>query len=1026
MSHAQVTIVAPLDLSNLVEAQEAIAKLGNPAVARVRAALDRLEGDDGTHFASLHAFKSVDGARAYLLFEFSADGTEAAALARIVSAISPDLHGIFVLAADWKDGTDFTRYLTSHKVTVGGGWGDNPGLAFAGTPGMSVGRIRLEDRLARAVAPLAGSLPRGASQLPNDGLPRLIEVRKQIAADPTLARALEPVPVAPPFNVMPTPTLIGEVAWSFITTYFAWALYAIPVIAVAIGMYDAWDADGFWRTAADFIGGTVKVLWNAFWIALFLLIGAALLLYTQLRKAEAADFIDAHVAGPKTNTMMFGHENVGAQNHMISITQRKPGLVRRCTVRLIFWIIGALAPRLYRPGYLSDIGTIHFARWVTPRGSPDLVFLSNYGGSWESYLEDFITRAHAGLTGIWSNTIGFPRAENLIQLGATDGDRFKRFARHSMIPTRFWYSAYPALTTDTIRANTQIRAGLAGAMTEDEARRWLALFGSAARPQSKLVNTDIQSIIFGGFGFMPFSTCLILDLPDDARARAWLKAIHHRIAFNDGRRVGANAVVNLALGPRGLKRLGLPAEGLATFPFAFISGMVTDYRAKILGDTGVNDPSAWRWGREQADIALLIYGRSAEDVAELEADMRRAAEDHGLTQLYRRALKPVTKNKAEPFGFVDGTSQPVIRGTYKALRSADPIHIVEAGEFILGYPDNRGYMPLSPTLPALADPDNRLPLQASVDAAFDTTVVEEMRDIGFNGSFLVIRELEQDVAAFKAYCETEADKVKHRLPPPYRIDADFIGAKLLGRWPDGSSLVRHPYESETERRRKIDEHADQRFGGKLLMAQSATPMTRPTSKPEDATPVEAPPPKSAGATATKDNAPKDSDAEDDPEKIPPSPNYADNDFLFGAEDPEALYCPYGAHIRRANPRDSLAPGSSDQIAISNRHRIMRIGRQYEPDAGENPGLFFMCLNGDIERQFEFLQQSWLRSPSFHGMSCERDPILGDAEEGNCGFTIPSRYGPTQLSPLPRFVTTKGGGYFFLPGRRLLDYLGALP
>ena len=138
--------------------------------------------------------------------------------------------------------------------------------------------------------------------------------------------------------------------------------------------------------------------------------------------------------------------------------------------------------------------------------------------------------------------------------------------------------------------------------------------------------------------------------------------------------------------------------------------------------------------------------------------------------------------------------------------------------------------------------------------------------------------------------------------------------------------------------------------------------------------------------------------------------------------PKRLRCPFGAHIRRANPRDSFDPGSNDQIAITNRHRIMRVGRVYQEKAGENPGLLFMCLNGDIERQFEFVQQTWLMSPSFHGLSCEKDPVLGDGETGACGFTIPSRDGPIALSPLPAFVTTRGGGYFFLPGKRLINYL----
>ena len=83
---------------------------------------------------------------------------------------------------------------------------------------------------------------------------------------------------------------------------------------------------------------------------------------------------------------------------------------------------------------------------------------------------------------------------------------------------------------------------------------------------------------------------------------------------------------------------------------------------------------------------------------------------------------------------------------------------------------------------------------------------------------------------------------------------------------------------------------------------------------------------------------------------------------------------------------------------------------------------FMCLNGDIERQFEFVQQTWLGSPTFHGLSCEQDALLGSGDPACNGFTVPSHDGPVRLSPLSRFVTVKGGGYFFLPSLSLLRYL----
>jgi deferrochelatase/peroxidase EfeB len=317
----------------------------------------------------------------------------------------------------------------------------------------------------------------------------------------------------------------------------------------------------------------------------------------------------------------------------------------------------------------------------------------------------------------------------------------------------------------------------------------------------------------------------------------------------------------------------------------------------------------------------------------------------------------------------------VIRGTYKGLHATDSLHVVAPGEFILGYPDNRDNLPPGPTLPALEDHADLLPLVGD-PAGFSTNRVDAPRDLGCNGSFLVIRQLEQDRHAFDTYCQSEAKRLENRLPAPYEVTADFIAAKMVGRWRDGSSLVRHPYNSKTGEKQKERQRA---AGHAAAVATPSMPAAISNAHP-------------------------------------------DNNFLFGAEDPEALRCPFAAHVRRANPRDSLNPGSQEQIAISNRHRIMRVGRQYSPEGDQKPGLLFMCLNGDIERQFEFVQQSWVMNPSFHGLSRQKDPLLGDGQDGECGFTIPSRDGPVRLSEVPNFITTRGGGYFFMPGKRLIAYL----
>jgi deferrochelatase/peroxidase EfeB len=1024
MTDAMVTFVAPLPLDKLQPAEDAISELGNPSCTAVSDAL-ALKTDEvnGTHFTSLHAIKSPDGTAAYIVFEFSADGSEDEATARIVAAMGSVLKPVFMLSSDWRDGGDLAAFLNQHKVAVANGLFGNPGLCFAGTPGFTVGRILFEERLARRCAELVegqdGDMP---------ALARIDKVRDAIAANPDLASALQPATPAPPFVSATLRGLIVAGICGFVSTYLWPVIALLGLAAVLGGLCKAWSTSGGWHWIAAFVMGSIGVLWQAAWVALVVVAIVAVLGYLALRKAEETDSVDPHSSPKGVNKAMFDRENRLAQNHMISITQRKPGWLRSFTARLAFWVVGLAATKYYQPGFLSDIGTIHFARWVTVPKANILLFLSNYGGSWESYLEDFITKAHAGLTGIWSNTVGFPRTENLFELGATDGDRFKRFARHSMVPTLFWYSAYPELTTATIRSNAVIRSGLSGAMTEDEAINWLALFGSAARPAAKLVSPDIQSLIFGGLGFLPFGTCMICELPgDQAKARQWLEAIRDDIAFNDGRRLGRDAVITLSLSWHGLKRLGLPKYAKPTFPFAFVEGMTKDYRRRILGDTDKNSPDQWRWGKEPADAAVLIYGRSEIAVADLKKSFLEKCDAAGMPRPHEVPLKPVTEDKREPFGFADGISQPVIRGTYKSLRDPDSIHIVEPGEMILGYPDNRGYIPPSPTLEPNSDPGNKLPLLGAPND-FSRSVADATRDVGFNGSFLVIRELEQDVKGFDAYCNDQAAQLTTRLPPPYHVTGDFIGAKLVGRWRDGSSLVRNPYESATDHREKLLEQAkaqatvSAQLGINLTVESTNVNMaSRPRSHPGAGPPID---PKPAPAltpapTPTSTSTTTSATQASEPKQKPVHP---DNNFLFGAEDPEGLRCPYGAHIRRANPRDSLAPGNADQILITNRHRVIRIGRHYEPARGENPGLFFMCLCADIERQFEFLQQTWLKSASFHGLNCEEDPLLGDAQEGACGFTVPSPDGPIGLKPLPRFVTTKGGGYFFLPGRRLVDYL----
>jgi hypothetical protein len=165
------------------------------------------------------------------------------------------------------------------------------------------------------------------------------------------------------------------------------------------------------------------------------------------------------------------------QNHMGSIVLLKPGILRTIIVHAGHLGLGLflkVIPDSGVRGYLGSMRTVHFAHWAFMNNSSRLLFFSNFDQSWESYLDDFIEKAHAGLTLAWGCGVGFPPTRFLVQDGASHGRKFKAWARHSMAISRFWYSAYPDLTVDQIERNNRIANGLRmSALGAKEAAAWI-------------------------------------------------------------------------------------------------------------------------------------------------------------------------------------------------------------------------------------------------------------------------------------------------------------------------------------------------------------------------------------------------------------------------------------------------------------------------------------------------------------------------------------------------------------------------
>jgi deferrochelatase/peroxidase EfeB len=1093
---AQWNPLLEADVTQMIEV------LGNPASDGLRAKLDKNhDGSDGhIHFMSINVIGATpEDPSSFVLIEATVDGDPNAAIGKIAGAMGDELFPILALACGLKHRDDLPFLLMKHSQKMSHmpfrRLGNIIGFPFVGTPGFSVAEIRRNHTMFLAARGRIFNLRASNSDYGAQSI--FAEVHNAFKQDAELAQALA-MPQQPlPFVETRGATWLQKLKDPrsgipvFLTAAIRWLILLLAFPAFLLFITEGKSQHIF--SKERFINSfnmAEKATWDyAYWpdviYTLLLTIILALLFVAieigvvvwLLRSSEAANQPQDLNPDPATMAKMMSRENNpnSEQNHMISTTIRLPGLLRRLTLFAGFFAVATAARLgLMRAGFLANLGTIHSARWVVMPGTRKLVFLSNYDGSWESYLEDFITKASMGATGIWSNTIGFPRTNMLFMEGAEDGDSFKRFARHSMQPTAFWYSAYPELTCQQIRKHAVVVSGLRNADvlcdSPLDAEAWLDQFSTIPRPEYALEYDEIQTLMFSGLKDfkqgcllgVKFGAPSAKRLPGDhpyIHVQRWLAKLYEGYLIdadvtgaseatktavyqiNFGNQRPKYTVVNIAFSASGLRKLGLERElDFSTersangnceptgFPFAFAGGMTHPSRKRIL-----SDPNDLAWSDADTDAVLLVYARQddwrQQDWLEKALQhMHTLATVHGIeiaetikTKLIPfnnsayyadwHAQNPQTEDppekfsnerelSIEPFGFVDGVSQPKVRGFPGRQGQSDAIHDVEPGEFVLGYQDNRGYFPPSPhivpgpcqigmradrVLPGSADNQP----QKFPDFSNSRTTFGDPRDFGRNGSYLVVRQLAQDVDGFDKQLNALNTEVVNKFRSRQRTGTDaieplnpygsnwhrsreWVAAKMVGRWRNGTSLVSHPL-------------------GPNLQATVA--------------------------------------------------EQADNDFLFKDVDPQGLRCPLGSHIRRTFPRDSLSPEEAVEISVTNRHRLLRRGRPFLNDKGEAAGTLFMCFNADIERQFEFVQQSWMGSSSFQGLDSEVDPFAmhktaqptptsndygrpdsSGGSQSQLRFTIQGPAAPLCLHGLESFVTLLGGGYFFMPGKHALWFL----
>tara|TARA_R110001592_G_scaffold177076_2_gene417337 strand:+ start:150030 stop:151370 length:1341 start_codon:yes stop_codon:yes gene_type:complete len=200
-----------------------------------------------------------------------------------------------------------------------------------------------------------------------------------------------------------------------------------------------------------------------------------------LRMRESQDPEDTQRPPLERLNQLRAAEDLAAHNPFAAVGYLKPGLLRRTTARSLLLTAQVVLRHVFNKGDLAGVpllgldgvDTIHFAHWTMIDDDQRLLFTSNYDGSLESYMVDFIDKVAWGLNLIFSNGLGYPRTRWIVHDGAKKEQRFKDYLGNHQIENQVWYTAYPHLTAVNIANNEAIHKGLRGHMSEGQAKAWL-------------------------------------------------------------------------------------------------------------------------------------------------------------------------------------------------------------------------------------------------------------------------------------------------------------------------------------------------------------------------------------------------------------------------------------------------------------------------------------------------------------------------------------------------------------------------
>lgn len=502
---------------------------------------------------------------------------------------------------------------------------------------------------------------------------------------------------------------------------------------------------------------------------------------------------------------------------------------------------------------------------------------------------------------------------------------------------------------------------------------------------------DIQGIIRRGYGNLEDAYFILLNITDTSRAKGWLRELADEIRDGTTKPGRKDTCVNIAFTQAGFKELGLVKQFYEDkrFSIEFEDGMTTGHRQNILGDYDESDPKKWHWGgtkpgAKPLHILLLLYAGDEKALEAFYDNHSKKFQGAGLSKILRLGTVLLPDRK-EHFGFRDGIAQPTIAGMLDKLdeekdkvkwtksqeildKGGSDGNIVAAGEFILGYKNVYSKNPSSPKVESSSDTGGYLKDDE-----------QGAKDFGCNGSYLVFRQMKQNVLEFWKYIDEKTRNPDGSSNPEAR---ERLAAKMVGRWRSGAPLTLAPDGDKPglEDADNFGYYPEDRYGNMCPVA-SHVRRTNPRNSPLERSRL------------------NDKDAK--------------------------------TSLKDANKHRILRRGRSYGEAIAE-----SMDPQDFLNAGETKekgGLNFICFNANLGRQFEFIQHTWINNPKFSELYSEADPLLGPIPDNANStqkrifgkFVAPDEQLRQRVSGLKRFVDVVGGAYFFMPGINAIRYLANL-